>query len=285
LGDVIVAVGTRADAQARTVAAVWTSADDGATWERSGDDNPAFSIRRITQMIGVGRGGPGLIAVGISFQDGAVNAHAWSSVDGRTWRRTTDPPEWGGPGNHQLSTACALPDGTAVVMGVDIVKGETDAWAWTSRDGVTWERAVGPSAAPLSGPGNQFVTGCASTPRGVLVSGGIPGASGSEGAVWSSADGHTWSLSGPSDTDAGSGRDRLLAIAADGSRVVATAVVHGDVVVYTSTDAGATWSRRGAASFGSVDFPLASEALIVGKETVAAGTDGNSGAVWIGPAP
>ena len=273
LGDVIVAVGTRPDAQGRTVAAVWTSADDGATWARTGDDNPAFSIRRITQMIGVGRGGPGLIAVGISFQDGAVNAHAWSSADGRTWRRATDPPEWGGPGNHQLSTAGALPDGTAVVMGVDIVKGETDAWAWTSRDGVTWERAVAAGAAPLAGPGNQFVNGCASTSGGVLVSGGIPGANGSEGAVWSTTDGHTWSLASPSDSDAGSGNDRLLAIAADGSRAVATALVDGDLVVYTSTDAGATWRRRDAATFGTIAFEVASEVLIAGNEVVAAGVE------------
>jgi hypothetical protein len=268
------------------VAAVWTSADDGATWRRADTANSAFSIRATTQMFAVSAGGPGVVAVGLSYDiNQTIDAHAWFSADGRAWRRAADPPAWSGPGDQTLGKVCRLPDGSVAAVGTVTLKGEQDVWAWVSRDGLTWERATGPGAAVLGGPGNQFPRSCASTPTGVLVAGHVPGPGGSDGVLWATTDGRTWTTVGGPDTFSSPANNSVRGIAVAGARLVVTGVDDGDVTVYTSGDGGSTWRKRTAAGFGGLGFQVAVDVVIAGDEVVMAGIDGPGAAVWVGPAP
>ena len=283
-GSAIVAAGTARDAAGHNLAAVWTSSDGGRTWERAEAGNPAWTVRRTTQIIGVGTGGPGVVAVGLSWDGVTIDAHAWSSSDGRTWRRASDPPEWSGPGDQLLSVACGLPGGGVVALGTVTVLGEQDVWAWVSQDGVTWQRATGPEAATLAGPGIQFLRACASTPSGVLVTGQRAGAGGFDGVLWSTPDGRAWSSIAP-ELFAGPAEDSLRGIAAKGERVVLSRREGDDLAFFTSTDSGATWQRRGGPRVGRLEFTVASELAIAGDVVVGAGIDGAGVAVWVGSAP
>jgi hypothetical protein len=284
LGNVIVAGGTARDSSDHNVAAVWTSADDGATWERAETGNPAWTVRQTTQIFGVGTGGPGVVAVGLSWDGVTIDAHAWSSSDGRTWRRASDPPEWSGPGDQTLSLACGLPGGGVVALGTVTVLGDQDVWAWVSQDGITWQRATGPEAATLAGAGPQFLRACVSTPTGVLVTGQRQGAGGDDGVLWATQDGTAWTTIAP-EVFASPVDDSLRGVTADGGRIVISSLEGGEVVFFTSSDTGATWQRRSAPRVGSLEFTVASELAIAGDLLFGAGIAGASVAVWIGPAP
>jgi hypothetical protein len=284
-GELVVAVGTadHPTSPRNNVAAVWTSSDGGTSWERTAEADPAFFVRGTTQMYGVTAGGPGLVAVGLSWEFGTnIDAHAWFSADGRTWRRASDPPAWSGPGDQHLNSVCALPAGGVVALGSVVVRGDQDAWAWVSQDGLTWERATGDGAAALAGPGLQYTTGCATTPTGVVAVGRVPGPGGFDGVLWKTVDGKTWTSVGDF---AGPGDDKLVGVAADGDRLVVTGIEDDDVVVFTSADGGSTWKKRPAAVFGGFGSQSAALVAIAGDEVVMAGVDGPGGAVWIGPAP
>lgn len=281
-GDRLVAAGTADDDG--NVAAIWISADGGSRWERVAAGNPAFRIRRTTQMFGVTAAEFGLVAVGLSYENDTIDAHAWLSNDGRTWRRAHDPPAWSGPGDQVLGLACPLPGGGVVALGTLVVAGELDAWAWVSSDGLTWERASGPEAAILGGPGLQSPQSCASASSGVLVTGIVTGDGGRDGVVWSTTDGRTWAAAGSSALFAGPSDEALLNIDAEGQRVVVTGRNGHDMTVFTSGDGGSSWEKRMASSFGGTSLRTG-HPVIAGSEVVVAGRAGAAAAVWIGPAP
>lgn len=157
-GDLVVAVGsTRPSPGARSVAAVWTSADRGDSWLPVDPANAAFSIRTATQMFDVTAGGPGFVAVGLTYTD-EVDAQAWFSTDGRTWQGAAEPAAWSGPGDRGLAHVCPLPDGGVVAIGVANVRAEGAAWAWRSQDGRTWERVPGDATPAFATPGAGFPT-------------------------------------------------------------------------------------------------------------------------------
>lgn len=280
LGSLVVAAGTVTTAEG-AVAAIWTSGDGGYTWTRAGAGTPGFGIERTTQIFGIGPGGPGVVAVGLGWDGNHIVAHAWSSADGRTWKRAVDPPEWSGAGDHYLDVACALPDGTALVTGTATVRGKRELMAWISKDGVAWEQA-----SPVVGGGApQFVTSCLSRPEGALLGGAGRGDGGTDAALWSTVDGRTWAALPGSSTFARPGDDWVRALAGDGSRLVATTKEDGHAGLVTSADGGRTWRRREGAGMGGLRSPDASEVVVAGDQVVAAGVDGSSAAVWIGPAP
>ncbi|MGI8810386.1 MAG: hypothetical protein ACR2KK_21555 [Acidimicrobiales bacterium] len=284
-GNDLVAVGTaRASDQDGGTAAIWISSDGGATWEPVGVGNPAFRVHRTTQIFGATAGGPGLVAVGLTYDGTQIDAAAWFSADGRTWRRAPGPPAWSGAGDQLLGVACALPGGGVVALGTVTVAGEQDVWAWVSSDGVTWERAGGEGASILAGPGGQYPSGCATTGTGVLVTGTVPGDGGTDGVVWSSTDGRTWAIPADASPFAGPRDEGLFGIDVNAERVVLTGREDDDLTVFTSRDSGATWQKRTALGFGGpadqVAYPI-----IAGDHVVLAGHDGTSAAVWIGPGP
>jgi len=284
-GNDLVAVGTtRPVANEGNVAATWISTDNGVTWAAVGAGNPAFRIEETTQMLGVTASGVSLVAVGLSYDGSAIDAHAWVSTDGRSWRRAVDPPAWTGPGDQIVSIVCPLPGGGVVALGTVTISGETDTWAWISPDGVTWDRARAPGASVLGGAGGQFPYACASTATAVLVVGMVTGDGGTDGVLWSSPDGSTWSVSGADAPFAGPMHEGLRGIAVDGARIVLTGREGDDLTVFTSSDGGATWTKRTAESFGGPGYQTAYP-VIAGDEAVLYGRNGPGAAVWIGPAP
>lgn len=130
----------------------------------------------------------------------------------------------------------------------------------------------------------MYLRACASTPAGVLVTGQRQGAGGSAGVLWATQDGRAWTTVAP-DVFAHPVDGSLRGIAADGERVVVSSADGGDVVFFTSTDAGATWTRRAAPQLGRAEFTVASELAIAGDVVIAGGIEGASVAVWVGPAP
>lgn len=285
-GADVVGVGTarhpsRTDAQ---VAAVWRSADAGTTWARIDEANPGFFVRGSTQMFAVTAGGSGLVAVGLSWE-GTIDAQAWSSVDGRSWRRASEPAAWSGPGDQYLNGVCALPAGGFLALGAVVDRGESDPWAWVSPDGVAWERVSLDGALGLTGPGGQHGNQCASTSAGVLVAGGTTGPGGMDGRLWATADGRTWEVRAGAGTVTAPGRDGLSRIAADGDRVVVTGYDGDDMTTFTSSDGGRTWRRWAPAGFGGPGSQWATNAVLAGDEVLVASRDETSTTIWIGPAP
>jgi hypothetical protein len=286
-GGVTVAVGTAEHpaGERRNVAAVWTSVDDGGSWERINAANPAFFVRGTTQMYGVAAAPSGVVAVGLSYEiRQTIDAHAWFSADGRTWRRVVEPPAWSGAGDQALRTACALPQGGFLIVGYSTVRGTIETSTWISPDGIAWEQS--PEGGPRAVGGAELrLVSCATTRGGVVVVGHVPGPGGRDGAMLFTPDGRTWTTLGAGPLLERDGDDYLNDVVADGDRIVVSGVENDDARIYSSTDGGATWRRHRAAVFGGVGPQYVHELVIAGDEVVLTGIDNASGAAWIGPAP
>jgi hypothetical protein len=164
------------------------------------------SVSRVTV------GGPGLVAVGSVRAPKGRDAAVWISADGTTWSRVPDDEAvFGGRGIQEMNDV--TPGGPGLVaVGRDssIVGSDTYALAavWTSVDGITWSRVAnddgvfgratgkpndvfGMSAVTAGGPGLVAVGGRGGESDEVVRSGQYIFHR-SVGAVWTSADGTTW---------------------------------------------------------------------------------------------
>ena len=285
-GDVTVAVGTadHPDGGTANVAAVWNSVDDGDSWERITATNPAFFVRGSTQLYAVAAGPHGVVAAGLSYDiRQTIDAHAWFSADGRTWRRAVEPPAWSGPGDQALRSVCALPQGGFLALGYSTLRGSGESWAWISRDGMAWEQS--PEGGPRGIGGAQLqLSSCSGSAAGVIVVGNVPGEGGRDGALLLTPDGRSWRRLG-AEALFSHADDYLIEVAAEGDRIVVSAVENDDTVIYSSADGGTTWRRHGAAVLGGAGPQHVYELVIAGDHVVMTGIDNASGAVWIGPAP
>jgi hypothetical protein len=157
-------------------------------------------------------GGPGLVAVGgeytgtqlvvdeldmpVEIPDDPTAAAVWVSENAVDWRRVeSDSHVFDGPGNQEMLDVAVGSSGIVAVgretwdpiPDEDWNAWESDAAAWTSNDGTSWQR-VPDSDGTLGGSGSQLM-------RAVITGG--PGfiAVGSDGdspAIWVSVDGSTW---------------------------------------------------------------------------------------------
>jgi len=161
-------------------------------------------------MSSVTAGGPGLVAVGVNNLDPddpgrgkggseffETDAAVWTSVDGITWSRVPydgaifDRAEMssvtvGGPG--LVAVGSTHPDD-------DVPTGpSSDAVVWTSVDGISWSR-VPADGAVFAGTGGQRMATVIATDAGLVAVGSDGGGYDTrpDSAVWTSADGITWS--------------------------------------------------------------------------------------------
>ena len=179
------------------VAAVWTSVD-GLTWSRVPHDEAVFGDTygefpsadpdsdeawAGQAMLSVTAGGPGLVAVGWDTpSDESWRAAVWTSIDGLTWSRVPHAEEIFGTSGY-WGVVGVTAGGPGLVAVGDAV--------WTSVDGLTWSRGPDVETGLGLGPWEE-ATGWGVTAGGPgLVA---VGKTGSDGAVWTSVDGVTWSV-------------------------------------------------------------------------------------------
>lgn len=178
--------------------AAWRS-DDGVEWERDGSTADALGgpgDQALSDVVAVGGGGAGLVAVGRDQGSAAV----WERLPGgRGWERAAGGEEvFGGPGEQVANAVVVAPDGSLVAVGADGGGEGGDGAVWRSGDGRTWMRVTGVDA--LGGPGAQALTGV--TVVGPLLV--AVGSSDAAAVAWTSADGTTWDRAelGPGDVQA-----------------------------------------------------------------------------------
>lgn len=185
-------------------------------------------------LLDVGQGGPGLIAVG--FLDRDIQADAWHSADGSTWTRVPDFPAQ--PGS--LAVAVASTPTTVVAVG----SAGPRAAAWTSADGIRWQAA---EASPALTADVQIRMTSVVSWKGGFVAGGYVGsiAGPIRAAFWTSADGRTWERDADAPAFVGARVSGLAAMAGGGLVAVGAA---GDAKTATGAAAwasedGRTWQR------------------------------------------
>ncbi|SCG48301.1 hypothetical protein [Micromonospora humi] len=213
-------------------AAVWTSPDAGGFVVREGVAELAGDARGRTAASDAVALGSGWLVVGSLLPAGgtALTPLAWSSADGRSWRRVALPAEAGGSAQPTEAGGSAQPtDGGGVAERVVLCDGAPtavgpvrDGFAvWRSPTGGSggWRRVGGFGAV---GPGVSSVTGLvAAGGRLVAVTG-----DGADRRLWISGDGGvSWRpvivptpvpARGDAALAVAAGADGLLAVADDG---------------------------------------------------------------------
>lgn len=170
--------------------AFWVSAD-GLTWQQAPDSSELHDAR----VVSVSTGGPGLVAVGQAGPaDHPGPAVVWTSSDGMSWQRVPD-----GPLLHDMRIqAVANVPGIGIVAVGQNLAGSTGS-VLTSPDGLHWTKA--PSSPVFGRPGIQLrMYDVAAGPHGAVIVGTVTeGLQYGVAAVWTSADGITWTRlsSGP----------------------------------------------------------------------------------------
>jgi hypothetical protein len=273
-------------------AAVWTS-PDGLSWTRVPHDEAVFGGPGSEEMFGVTAGGPGLVAVGWGVVDGDEGAAVWVSTDGYTWERIIDNAVFGGPGGQAMYAVVAGGPGL-VAVGYDFLEGEWDAAVWTSTDGLNWSE-VPAAGAVFGGPNIQEMRSVALGGPGLVAVGNDYAEVAVNGAVWTSADGLTWTRV-PHDAAVfgGAGNQEMRGVAAGTPGLAAVGRDDtgeaGDAAVWASADGLTWWRVTDPVVFGG---PLLQEMYAVAAGApglVAVGLERNpdggeqQAAVWIGRA-
>jgi hypothetical protein len=186
-------------ATATARAAVWTSTD-GLTWTRvrhtraldAGGFVDTLEDPITGGMRDVVAGGDGLVAVGSRCRSEPATCRpaAWTSPDGRTWRRVRDLPDGGGGVLKAVSLGGSAGTARYVAVGArscgstpTIEVSTCSALVLTSRDGRTWSRRPFEQAGDLrtvTWIGDRFYATAPDGPMTLWTSGG--------GARWGPAD-------------------------------------------------------------------------------------------------
>ena len=263
-------------------ALVWTS-PDGRSWSRV-PSSDALDIGTYLPLSGpsigmydVAAGPPGIVAIGyagrlattgLSEFDSAV----WFSRDGATWERLASP--LGTAGHAALRPAAIAWSGDRFVIvgedraslsgaGADLQTARAAAAVWTSPDGRAWSRVqdgavfdVGGFLDTMEDPSSGGMRDITTGPGGLVAVGDVcdaaaPGeAAHCSPAVWTSADGASWSRANvPAGVEGwlGSIAATRTGYVAAGSEICAAGAGTGasacPTLVMTSAD-GRTWLRR-----------------------------------------
>jgi len=206
---------------------------DGLAWTNLGP----LPASQDSQVNAITKDGHGLIAVG--FDPAGV---AWTSANGRTWRREPEQPSLA---SEELERVATRPDAIIAVLGSGSLA--------SSPDGLSW------SVFSIDGTGVAKVSDVAASAAGFVAVGSV----GTRAAAWTSSDGRSWQPAAfPGNADASA---QLISVAVDGGRLVALGAVAspgdsgpspGDadesvwttVQAWSSADGGATWTRSAHAA-------------------------------------
>ncbi|MDQ3659873.1 MAG: adenylate/guanylate cyclase domain-containing protein [Actinomycetota bacterium] len=279
----VIAVGEDASS-GRPDAAVWTS-ENGTVWSRRARE--ALAEPGGQGMLGVTAGGPGFVAVGYRGNGETLDAAVWTSEDGREWTLVQGDPGLGGARNEVMNRV-ARSDFGLVAVGYQGLRGDRDAAAWVSVDGLTWDRAEVPEEQGDNG--TQEMRGVAALGDD-LVAVGEDGLAGNyDAAVWFSEDGRSWRRRAqPPEVLGGPGEQIMTSLVASDAGFVAVgwSTVRSDLdaQVWTSQD-GMEWNDL---SYDEAVFGGDGDQLLWGVELsrgtfIAVGRDdfggGSDAAVW-----
>jgi hypothetical protein len=194
-----------------------------------------------------------------------------------TWSRVTDEDVLG----DRVAFTAGMRD---VIVGgpglVAVGEGDDGAAVWTSIDGFAWSRVPDPVSV-FSGGATMFSVTAGN--RGLVAVGGERGPEHESGdgdaAVWTSADGFTWSrVTHDESVFGGEGEQQMVSVTAGGPGLVAvgwdTSGGSPDAAVWTSVD-GFAWSRvpHNESTFGGDHDETMSSVAVGGPGLVAVGAD------------
>jgi hypothetical protein len=219
------------------------SANAGASWHLAPVQSPGGGQAALGHPATLLAGGPGgWVAVGPQA--------IWTSPTGLTWTLAAThgiTPQQPGDAVWVINKTATgyLAAGTGAGSGA----GQHTGVIWTSRDGLTWQRATAEQLG-LARPGETVQNISYITSRGsaTVISGAVASKTGAYSAAWLSTNGGTsWTrLSIPADHGAGS---TISGLGSDGSGLLAvrpgrTTAGAADGVAYVSPD-GRTWQYAG----------------------------------------
>jgi hypothetical protein len=241
-------------------------------------DNPTHPILRIPGQAYIVDLTPlpagGLVAVG--YSPPKWTAAAWTSPDGSTWvLHQIDPSEF----SFAVAVATGA-DGNLVAVG----RSGSLPVAWTTADGVTWQRQSVPTVGH-DGVAERMTTVVA-TDTGYLAG----GSSGPElferhARFWTSPDGVTWEP--VPDDDVAFANAEVRSIARFGDGFVAVGVVgsvqdHTGAVSWTSPD-GVHWTRVDDPAFTGGTAVSVTSAPFGGLVAVGSDLDRHDAVAWVSP--
>ncbi len=207
-------------------AGTWYSRDL-KTWKLSDGGDLTGTKAANRWMRGVVAAASGYVAVG-GLSDSSVKdaprgrPAVWTSPDGATWSlRQLTPPAGAQEGWFDK---VAVKGGVLVASGTVTTNSGRSAFAYTSSDGgATWQEVQLPPAGPADA--ETVVTALTATPKGFVLA-GTTGSSGREDvALWTSADGRSWTALTPHGTGlSGRGDQWLTSMTALGGDLLAVGV-------------------------------------------------------------
>jgi tRNA A-37 threonylcarbamoyl transferase component Bud32 len=199
-------------------ALVWKS-PNGTDW--AGLSTPSFDGPGHEEMLDATAFGGELVAVGFLTTDAADRDGAVWVESGEEWSRV-DQDALGGPGDQQINAVLDAGPGL-VAVGTDDSGGDVDAAVWTSTDGRTWTR-VPDAEATFGGRGAQRMSSLCIFGTTIIAAGYSDTAAGdSNGAIWLSPDGTSWTRQGrvASSPLGGQGRQRINGLIVLGKKLIA----------------------------------------------------------------
>ena len=190
---------------------------------------------------------------------GGAPATLTSCADSLVWTQVADDSVLGGSGYQEMNAVVEFGSQLVAVGTSEEGSDLCDAAVWRSTDGRDWVRVTDDQAI-LGGPGNQTMNAVAVGGPGLVAVGTDNPAGRPQAAVWTSADGSTWSrVADDHGTLGGSDIQGMWAIAASSSEIVAVGYDSSSwhAAVWVSTD-GISWAdvTLSNAVFDRADHPV-----------------------------
>jgi hypothetical protein len=218
--------------------------------------------------------GGGFVSIGYAPPDWVP--YAWRSANGDAWTlHQMEPTDFTFPVSMAIGA-----DGTVVAVG----RSGRDPVAWTTADGVTWQRHA---VAVLGGSSDpERMTAIAAGSRGLVAGGSVgPELFERHARFWRSADGIAWEPVPDEPVAFADAEVRAITPYRDGFvavGVVGTVQDPTGAVAWTSAD-GATWTRVDDPAFGGAEAVSVTPAPFGGLVAVGATVDRRTAVSWTSP--
>jgi serine/threonine-protein kinase len=220
--------------------AIWRCGT-GSSWKLLAATSVA-GLPGTAQLTSVAYGAHGWIVSGSDPAGGTPQPVAETSANGVTWRPVSAATTFSGPGSCVAAVA-AGPNGY-VSAGKHVNGSRVYAAMWWSASLGTWAQGDNARGGRLDGRlQSSAVDAVASTPAGFVA----VGTHGPGRIIWTSPDGHAWSIVSDTVKAGSAGAGALLLVAAHGSRVVAAGYATAQdgsttPIVMVSADGGQRWN-------------------------------------------